>query len=222
MAIPPPPFWFAGPWVELVYTLIIVLLCFLVYFRTKELYDLTKHKGIKYFRLAFFLFGVAYATRLLTHLIMKGHITADYMMPRFWLVGLSMTMMSYLSTLAIVYLIYSTIWKRFNSLGFLLISNAAALILFVISFFTRSLNLITLVQLLLLLATIVISTILHRKDKMLSKTRVLYLLVSIFWLLSLFIVGPIRFRFFEVELVFRVVSIAIFTIIYYRVSKWTV
>jgi hypothetical protein len=222
MAIPPPPFWFAGPWVELVYTLVIVLLCFLVYFKTKELYDLTKHKGIKYFRLAFLLFGIAYATRLLTHLIMIGHIGLDFMMPHNWLVGLSMTAMSYLSTMAMVYLIYSTIWKKFNSMGFLLISNAAALMLFAISFFTRSLDLITLVQLLLLLATVIISTILHRKDKMLSKTRVLYLLVSVFWLMSLFIVGPIRFRFFEIELLLRIISIAIFAIIYYRVSKWTV
>jgi hypothetical protein len=222
MAIPPPQFWFAGPWVELVYTLVIVLLCFLVYFKTKELYDLTRHKGIKYFRLAFLLFGVAYATRLLTHLIMIGHIALDYMMPRGWLIGISMTAMSYLSTMAMVYLIYSTIWKRFNTMGFLLISNAIAIMLFAISFFTRSLELITLVQLLLLLATVVISTILHRKDKMLSKTRVLYLLVSIFWLMSLFIVGPIRFRFFEIEFVLRIVSIAIFAIIYYRVSKWTV
>jgi hypothetical protein len=220
--IQPPPFWFGGPWVELVYTFIIVILCFLVYFKTKELYALTKHKGIKYFRTAFLLFGLAYASRLLTYLITMGHIALDYMMPRPWLMGLSIMVMSYLSTMAMVYLIYSTIWKRFRSLGFLLIANSVALLLFAISFFTRSLELITLVQFLLLIATIIISTILHRKDKMLSNTRILYLLVSLFWLLSLFIVGPIRSRFFELEFVLRIASIAIFAIIYYRVSKWTI
>ena len=220
--IQPPPFWFGGPWVELVYTSIIVILCFLVYFKTKELYALTKHKGIKYFRTAFLLFGLAYASRLLTYLIMMGHIVLDYMMPRPWLMGLSMMVMSYLSTMAMVYLIYSTIWKRFRSLGFLLIANSVAVSLFAISFFTRSLELITFVQFLLLIATVIISTILHRKDKMLSNTRVLYILVSLFWLLSLFIAGPMRFRFFELEFILRIVSIAIFAIIYHRVSKWTI
>jgi hypothetical protein len=219
--IQPPPFWLGGPWVELAYTLAIVIFCLLVYFKTEELYNLTKHKGIKYFRLSFLLFGLAYASRLFIHLIMMGHIALDSMTPRPWLIGVSMMVMSYLSTMAMVYLVYSTIWKKLRGKGFLLISNLVALLLFAVSFFTRSLELITLVQLVLLLATIGISTLLHRKDQMLSKTRVLYLLVSMFWLLSLFIVGPIRSRFFELEAVLRIISIAIFAIIYYRVSKWT-
>ncbi|MCK5698593.1 MAG: hypothetical protein KAH93_02010, partial [Candidatus Aenigmarchaeota archaeon] len=58
----------AGPFIdpigfgiELAYTFIVVVLCFLVYYKTREIYDLTGYKGIKYFRRAFLFFGLAYA-----------------------------------------------------------------------------------------------------------------------------------------------------------------
>ena len=64
--------------VEIIYTLLIVVLCFLVYFRTKNIFDLTKHRGIQYFRNAFLFFGLAYSARLLIHLIMIGRIAFDF------------------------------------------------------------------------------------------------------------------------------------------------
>jgi hypothetical protein len=222
MAIPtPPPSFLAGPEIELIYTLVICLLCFLIYFKTKELYELTKHKGIQYFRYAFLFFGLAYASRLLVSLLMVGTIALDLFIPPGHMIGISMMLLSLLSTLAIFFLFYSTIWKRVKGMLLLTISTILIVAMFVVSFLTRSLVIVTLIQLLLLVATVIISTIAHRKDKKISQTRVMYLLVSLFWLASLFIVGPIRFRLFWLELVLMVISAAAFALIYFRVLKWT-
>ncbi|MBU1976265.1 MAG: hypothetical protein KKG59_07725, partial [Nanoarchaeota archaeon] len=70
-----PPIHYFGPHnmiFELIYTLLIVFLCGFVYFKTTELYQLSKYKGISFFRNAFLFFGLAYAARLLLHLIMLG------------------------------------------------------------------------------------------------------------------------------------------------------
>ena len=45
---------------ELVYTVIAVIFCMAIYFKTKESYELTKYEGIKYFRDAFLFLGLSY------------------------------------------------------------------------------------------------------------------------------------------------------------------
>ena len=48
---------------ELIYSFVIILCSLMVYFGTKELYELSSYKGIKYFREAFLFFAIAYAFR---------------------------------------------------------------------------------------------------------------------------------------------------------------
>ena len=50
-----------GPylWIEPIYSVIIILFSLFIYLRTKEIYELTYYKGIKYFRNAFLFFGIA-------------------------------------------------------------------------------------------------------------------------------------------------------------------
>ena len=50
-----------GPdlWVELTFATIIVVASLIIYLRTKELYELSEHKGIKYFRNTFLFFALA-------------------------------------------------------------------------------------------------------------------------------------------------------------------
>jgi len=38
---------------EIIYSFVIIVCSLMIYFGTKELYKLTSHKGIKYFRLSF-------------------------------------------------------------------------------------------------------------------------------------------------------------------------
>ena len=57
---------------ELIYTTIIVIFCYLIYHKTKEIYNLTKYKGIHYFRNTFLFFALAYASRFILHLLFIG------------------------------------------------------------------------------------------------------------------------------------------------------
>ena len=52
-----------GMGAELIYSFVIILCSLLIYFETKELYELSSHKGIKYFRRSFLFFGIAYFVR---------------------------------------------------------------------------------------------------------------------------------------------------------------
>ena len=44
---------------EIVYSFVIIVCSLMIYFGTKELYKLTSHKGIKYFRQSFLFFAFA-------------------------------------------------------------------------------------------------------------------------------------------------------------------
>ena len=48
---------------EIIYSFVIIVCSLMIYFATKELYELSKHKGIKYFRLSFLFFAIAYFFR---------------------------------------------------------------------------------------------------------------------------------------------------------------
>ena len=55
---------------EIIYSFVIIFCSLLVYFGTKEIYELSSHKGIKYFREAFLFFAIAYFFRFLIKVIL--------------------------------------------------------------------------------------------------------------------------------------------------------
>ena len=206
--------------IELVYTLIVVFLCFLVYYKTKDLYELTKYKGIAFFRNAFLFFGLAYASRFVLYIIQLTHIAFDIIIPRGMFFPVVMVPTGYLSTMAIFYLAYSTIWKKIKYKYFIVFSNIVAIIVSAIAFISRSPILLSIIQLPLLVFTVVLTSRRHKKAKKKSNTRTLYLLISIFWLMNLFVLSPRRFIPFEIKIVLQAISLIVFIAIYYKVTKW--
>ena len=94
--------------IEILYSVIVILLCILIYFKTKEVYDLSKHKGIKYFRNTFLFFGMAFFFRLIpVSLIFSRNIAKP-------LLQISLFLVSYFSILAILSLLSSIIWKKLD------------------------------------------------------------------------------------------------------------
>ncbi len=206
---------------EFVYTLIVVFLCFLVYYKTREIYNLTKYKGIGYFRIAFLFFGLAYASRFILHLLtFTSRLIFDLFIPRRIMFPIVMIPTGYLSTMAIFYLAYSTAWKKIKYKHFIVFSNTVAILVSAIAFISRSNILLSLVQLVLLICTIIISAKKHKKGKRRSYTRALYFLISIFWLINLFLLSPIRFVPYEVKGILQLISITVFVAIFYKVAKW--
>ena len=210
------PMWFAT---ELIYTLIVLFLCFLIYFKTKEIYDLTKHKGISYFRNTFLFFGLAYVFRFIFSLIRMTDRWIDIIyIPRGAMMPAMILFTGYFSTMALLCLIYSTIWKRFSSKEFFIAANILAVLIAIAAALSPPVFLIT--QAALLVVAIVLSLFLRKKAK-LSKISLLYFLLFAFWIISLILVVPGRALGFELRIVLEVISVALFAILYYKVSKWT-
>jgi hypothetical protein len=71
MRMPPNPEFLI---LETVFTLVALVLGLLIYFKTKESYELTKHPGIRYFRDAFLFLGLSYLLRFLFSAVFLSRI----------------------------------------------------------------------------------------------------------------------------------------------------
>ena len=179
------------------------------------MYKLSKYKGIQYFRYTFFFFGLAYLTRFLFHLLKLGFFVVRNQRALRIYSPLTITLVGYFSTMAIFYLLYSQVWKKFKFESFIIFSNLLAAIIAIISFSTKSPIIISLVQLPIIIAIIYFAI----KKKSPSKT--LYILTSLFWFINLFLLSPGKFIPKNTNIFFHILSIIVFGIIYHKVSKWT-
>ena len=214
------PFLPLGFGLELLYTIIIVVFCFMVYFKTREIYELTKHRGVEFFRYAFLFFGLAYASRLLIYMAVMGNLLwfEPFHGPRLML-PVSHLVMAYFSTTAILFLTYSTIWKRFSIEHFLMFCSITSLFVSVIAFISMSPLTVSLIQLVLLAVTLIFS--LRVKTNKRNHMRALYFLIALFWLLSLFVIdSPRRHLPFWGDVTLQAISLLVFFAIVYKVYKW--
>ena len=205
---------------ELIYTTIIVIFCYLIYHKTKEIYNLTKYKGIHYFRNTFLFFALAYASRFILHLLFIGGSAFDIFLPRGIFMPIVMVPVGYLSTMAIFYLMYSVIWKKIKNNHFLIFSNIIAILVSIIAFISRSPQITTFVQFILIVFTLIMIFTNPKKHKKLSQIKVLYILLFLFWLFNMYILGPRRFLAYEMQFIFQMLSLVVFFIIYNKVTKW--
>ncbi|NMG83750.1 MAG: hypothetical protein GIS02_06070 [Methanosarcinales archaeon] len=220
-----PPFHLIDPTrlaVELAYTLIVVFLCFTIYYKTREIYDLTRHEGINYFRLTFLFFGFAYISRFISILLKLMVITFDIDFPRHIFGIFPLVFIGYFSTMAILSLTYSILWKKLQIKHSFLIFNVIALLISGIAFISRSSFILTLSQAVLLIFTsIIIVYYIISKSGKISRLYILYILFFLFWMVNIIALGPRRFIPFEVQTVFQIISVVVIGIIYHRVTKWT-
>jgi len=221
-----PPFQLIDPIklaAELGYTLIVVFLCLMIFFKTREIYDLTRHEGINYFRITFLFFALAYIFRFLHIFSILEKITfdTDSMMDIFRIFQFPLVFNGYFSTLAILSLTYSIIWKKLHIKHALLLFNVIAVLISGIAFFSRSPLLLILAQAVLLIFTIILACYFYIRSRKFSQLFLLYVLFLLFWVVNLFALGPRRFIPFEIQTVFQIISIAVIGIIYYKVARWT-
>jgi len=204
--------------VELGYTLIIVFICLLIYLKTKEIYDLTNHKGIYYFRNTFLFFGLAYLFRFIFMSFLLTKITFDVYHPFGLFMIFSLVLSGYCSTMAILSLTYSTIRKKLPLKNFTLTSNVIAIFISVVALVSRLPFFLMLSQAVLLIFTV--SYLLYNKSWKISQLFILYFMLFLFWILDLFALGSMKHLQFEITIVLQILSIAVIGIIYYKVVKW--
>ncbi len=203
---------------ELIYAFIIIAISLIIYFSTKELYELSKHKGIKYFRLAFLYFAIAYFFRTFILFIIRyfniGRIL-DFS-PR--LFGpLTMFIFMYASTMAILYLLYSLIWKKLGE-NKLKLFHIIAIAISAVSIFTRSIGILLWIQILLMIFVITTGYQSYKKQDKKKSLYIIYVLLFIFWILNILdIIIPDFFRL--IKLFIYLVSILLFLIIQHKVSR---
>ncbi len=223
----PPPFFNeiisftqASLWIELVFSLIIIIACSIIYFRTKELYELTSYKSIKYFRNAFLFFGIAFLVRLLLRLASLIIGIEDVSIVLFW-IGIAFS--AFAGLIAGFYLMYGVLWKKLEKSKFSKYTHPIPLgiiaLIFVLIFHGAAL--------IAILALYIIAIYLAYKNRKESKKKtgiagihVIYILLFISWIAGWAAQFAIRFSLIGGIIQYSLSSI-LFLIILYRVIKIT-
>lgn len=130
-------------------------------------------------------------------------------------------LLTYLSIIAVFYLVFSLIWKRLPGKKPLVWAHGLALLLSLITFLTRSHFVLVVIQAVLLILVVILSFVLKEKGHRISSARIIYIFIFVFWLVNLVILGPGMRLPFGLEIIFQFISLILFFIIFYKVSKWT-
>ena len=215
---PPIFFNYYGLWIELIYSLIVVLSCFLIYFKTKEMYKLTSYKGIKYFRNTFLFFGITYFVRFFLHLIRT--LMVDRI---FGIFEIAFFVMIYSSSMALIYLIYSLFWKKLAKYPYIKTSlfHIASLIIAFISIISEAPFIFLIFQGGLFILLTIISYLYHKKTKhkeSFFQLYLIYLLIFVLWIISNILEFVVYFS-PNLGLIIYGISILLFLIILFRVLK---
>jgi len=113
-----PPIFFMNPifLIELVYSLIVMISCFIIYFKTNEIYKLTSHKGIKYFGMTFLFFSIAYFLRFFSKMLVLGLILSGTRPNPREFITLTSLLLLYTGFMATFYLLYALSRKRLGKI----------------------------------------------------------------------------------------------------------
>ncbi len=123
--------------------------------------------------------------------------------------------------MAIFFLILSTLWKKTNDKPLLFIAQLFAIIIVVMVALSRTPNILGIAQLILLVFAIIMSYFSYKNSKKHSQLFIIYLLLFFIWIFNIFVLEPGRHTPFELRMISPIISIILFAIIYFRVSKWT-
>ena len=177
-------------WIDLTYSLIVSISCFLIYLKTKELYDLSQYKGINYFRNTFLFFGISETIRLLLHLTAKFSAPLLPVRPELvFIFNACSFLMIYASCMALVYLLLSIFWKRMSnkSLGNVYLAHYISLIVAFVSLLKDRHPTFIIFQAGLFVLLIIVSYLNYKKSKhgeSFSNIYLIYLLIFFLWIVS--------------------------------------
>lgn len=226
--IPPPPVRLYGMGqgslhqfhmgLEILYASVIIAICIIIFYKTKEFYDLSGHNGIKFFRHTFLFFALAFFFRLIPMFFRIGDI--DPWSYRFVFIT-GVYFFGYASSMAVISLARSVTWKKFKkgALSKALIYHLTALILPLVILFTDDRWVFFLLQAALIIGVFFIIMKFHPHKKK-SKMYVTYLLLLLFWMLNLAILTIPKFMKTAIYTLY-VLSLVMFVFILYKTIKMT-
>ncbi|GBE56547.1 MAG TPA: hypothetical protein ENH13_02185 [Euryarchaeota archaeon] len=206
-------------WIDTIYSMIIVVTSLAIYLRTRELYELSDHKGIKYFSYTFLFFGASFFLRSLVHLFAR---LVD--MPFFAFRHELIFLLVFTGSMAVLSLLYSVLWKRFQEIPInpLIILTAFSTIIAGATLIGRMRFFILLLQVLIFTVAIIIGYIDYLKSKKGAHTRLflLYSLLFFSWIANVFAHFTTRLS-LTIGLALYTISTALFLLILYSVLRIT-
>ncbi len=208
----------AGISLEIIYSFVIIAISLIIYIGTKELYKLSSHKGIKYFRLSFLFFAVSFFFRYFVKLFSFFDFSAIFSQRLF--VSLFGFISLYASAIAVFYLVYSVMWKKWNEESLLVIHFLVAITALIAVLSSNSLIILSIYIILFIFVSIItwISYQESKTEKKKSHLHGIYILLFVFWLLNIIdlLIPNILGTF---QLLVYLASIGIFLSILYKVLR---
>ena len=203
---------------ELIYSFLIIAVCLIIYFETKQIYRLSSHKGIKYFRYTFLFFAISYLLKFISRLFLIDNATNPNSL--FLLVLLIFTTYSYL--MAGIYLVLSISWKK-KKAGFLnktWLWHIFAILVVFITIFTRFPVVYILSQTIIFVYALVLLSFRRRKlnKKETSLVHIIYPSLLVFWILNILDLFISNFL-IGVQILIYLFSTGLFLSILYKVIK---
>jgi hypothetical protein len=215
---------------EIIYSFVIIFCSLMIYYGTKELYELSSYKGIKYFRHAFLFFAIAFFFRSFIKFIMTYFNVSAILdiSPRefgFAFGQVTMLIFMYFSSLAILYLLYSVMYKKWSQNSkMMILFHLSAFIIASLSVLSRNMFVHLGLNLLLLIFVSIVVYVSYKDSKNKPKAHynlyIIYMLLFIFWTLNIIDISIPRFL-ETFRLFIYLFSTGIFLLILYKVIKKT-
>jgi hypothetical protein len=214
---------------ELIYSFVIIICSLMIYYSTKEMYELSSYKALKYFRYAFLFFAIAYFFKSFIKFLLVYFGASRIIEINPWFIGmLTLFVFMCFSSLAVFYLVYSLMWKRLSGRnGILGIFYILSIAIAFISITTNQIEILFGVNLFILAIAIFGLYITHKESKNNKEPKrkkkgsniyLIYALLFIFWILNIIeVLIPNFLQFYQV-LVY-LASLGVFLTILYKVLK---
>jgi hypothetical protein len=208
---------------ELIYSFVIIACSLIVYHATKEMYELSSYKGIKFFRHAFLFFAIAYFSRYFIQFILVSlSLNSILEFSPFFIGWISLLVFLYSSSMAIFSLLHSIMWKKWgDSKSRSLLFHFLAIVIALVGLSVRGAEMYLLLNVIILGFACFVLFVAYKDSKKKNKEKslfIIYLLLSIFWVLN--IIDILLPSFLELfQLIIYLISISLFMAILYKVLK---
>jgi len=210
---------------EALYTLAISLICAVIVIKTDKFFRLSLHQGIRYFRNAFFFYGVAFIARYVFGLLSDLHFEPVY---------IAQMIFEYFIVMAGFFLFYSLIWKKFESpkdMPFssllnlrILIFHVMAILIAILDYLWGSYDFMFFSQMIIFFSASIIAAVNLRKDEKKHKFLKFYF-VAMLLSLGAWILNFLAEAFFEWDLAILInisaINILFFLLFLYGVIRIT-
>jgi hypothetical protein len=207
---------------ELIYSFIIIACSLMIYYATKEMYELSSYKGIKYFRNSFLFFALAYFFRYFIRFFLVFFTNPGTNILSGYVYIASLFIFLYSSAMAVFYLLYSVMWKRWNhSKQKIWLFNTLAVLIASIGTIFNGMNVSLILNLIFLLFGLLILLIAYKDSKKRQKGKslfVIYLLLFVFLILN--VIDIMLPKFLQLyQLIIYLISTLLFMTILYKVLR---